>query len=316
MCDKISVIVPVHNTEQFIRECIVSILGQTYGRIEVICVDSSTDNTSSIIQECTLRDPRIVHVKDGNRSYGYKVNQGIRKAKGDYIAIVDADDYIESDMLENLYRTVIEYQVDFVKSDHTGFCVEQGQNIFQKHISDGYRPYFYGQVFSIKKYPEIICLSNPAIWTGLYRKDFLLKNNIFLHESEGASYQDAGFSVLTHIMAERIFYLNQSYYRYRLDNQNSSVKSQNKYRAVVEECSWIEEQLRKRGVDQLEIWDAVRIRKINTYFWNYERLNSEGRKLFCKEIQQELEDNFDENSIEHWRTITKERLKILISGGQ
>ena len=312
----ITVIVPVHNTKNFLRECLDSILGQSYQEMEVICVDSSTDGTTAILKEYEERDGRIIYVKDANNSYGYKINVGIKNAKGEYIAIVDSDDYIETSALEEMYRIAKEQEADFVKADHMRFRVENGTNVMLQNIHNAYRPYFYGETFSIQERPEIVCLSNPAIWTGLYRKDFLIDNRIYLHESEGASYQDAGFSVLTHVLADRIYYSEKSFYRYRTDNDDSSVKAQNKYRTVVEECAWIEKQLTERGISKQEIWNVINIRKINTYFWNYERLEETVRRKFCAEIHEELEKDFEAaKKDENWRPITEQRWKTLFAAG-
>lgn len=311
----ISVIVPVHNTKPFIEECIESILRQTYSDIEIICVDSSSDETTFILQKMALQDKRIIHVEDDNSSYGYKVNIGIKLAKGKYIAVVDSDDYMEADMLEKLYTIASEQQVDMIKSDNTCFCVEDGKNVLRQYVVNAYRPFFYGKVFSLDEYPEILCLSNPAIWAGLYRREFLMENQIFLNESEGASYQDSGFAILTHMLAKRIYYVGESYYRYRIDNANSSVKSQSKYWTVVEEASWIDEQVIKRQIINPDILDAIKIRKINMYYWNYERLDEYYRKRFCDEVHEQLVKEFVENyNTENWRFITKQRLQVLLTG--
>ena len=311
----ISVIVPIHNTQIFITECIESILRQTYPHIEIICVDSSTDRTTSILRQMALMDKRIIHIEDSNSSYGYKVNVGIKLAKGEYIAIVDADDYMEMGMLERLYSIASEHQADMVKSDNTCFYVEDGKNILDQYVANAYRPFFYGKVFSIEEHPEILCMSNPAIWTGLYRKKFLIENEIFLNESEGASYQDSGFAILTHMHAQRIFYLQESYYRYRIDNVDSSVKSQSKYWTVVEEADWIDEQVLKRNITNPNILDAVKIRKINMYYWNYERLDEDYRKRFCDEVHERLVEEFVNNyDTEKWRVITQNRLNVLLAG--
>ena len=94
----ISVIVPVHNTKKYLQECLDSILNQTYNDIEIICVDSSTDESVSILDEYSKINSRIHHVYNCNSSYGYKINLGIAVANGEYISIVDSDDYIESNM--------------------------------------------------------------------------------------------------------------------------------------------------------------------------------------------------------------------------
>lgn len=311
----ISVIVPVHNTKEYVGECLDSILKQTFNQIEVICVDSSTDETTSIIQEMASLDNRIVFVQDSNSSYGYKINLGIKMAQGEYIAIVDSDDYIETDMLNKLYKVAVEQNVDMIKSDHTRFCVEDGKNVLQDYIVNAYRDFFYGNVFSAEEKPEILSLSNPAIWSGLYKRDYLIQNQIFLNESEGASYQDTGFAILTHMLAQRIYYLKESFYRYRTDNVNSSIKSQDKYWTVVEECRWIEGQLNSRNISNTAIIDAVKIRKIDMYYWNYKRLDEYWRKRFCDEVHEYLVEEFIENyNTENWRSITKQRLQVLLTG--
>jgi len=288
----ISIIVPVHNTFLYIRECMESILKQTYPDLEIICVDSSTDETTNVLREIAEQDSRIRVILDSNSSYGYKVNLGIREAKGDYVAVVDSDDYIDPDMYQKLLETLLEQDVDFVKSDYSSFYVEDGQNIGLDYVPNALDPELYGKCISSKSDNSILYKTNISIWAGLYKKEFLLQNEIYLNESEGASFQDAGFSVLTHVLADKIYYLQDTCYRYRTDNVNSSVKSQKKYRTVADEWKYIETQLEQRGCMRDDLLVPLRCRKILNYEWNYERLDEEAARDFAASVLDELEKDY------------------------
>lgn len=315
---KITVVVPVHNTGDFIEECIESILKQTYKNMEVICIDSSTDNkTTSILEVFEKQDDRLIIIKDDNSSYGYKVNVGIKKSSGDYISIVDSDDYLEKEMLERLQSIIEEQKVDFVKSDYSSFYVENGKNVIKDYEYNAADEKYYEKSFSTKEKPEILYQNAVSIWSGLYKKDFILSNEIFLNESEGASFQDTGFSVLTHVLANKIYYVKESYYRYRIDNSNSSVKSQKKCNTIADESRWIDLQIYKRGIVNHEILNAVKIKKIISYHWNYERLEPKIRAEFCDYVHEELLNEYIDSAIIHeLPQYIKSRFDELIFGGE
>ena len=86
------------------EECLESVTGQTLKEIEILCIDAgSTDGTLQIIERYVSEDPRIRLVESDKKSYGYQVNMGIREARGQYIGIVEPDDYIDKAMYQNLY---------------------------------------------------------------------------------------------------------------------------------------------------------------------------------------------------------------------
>ena len=109
----ISVIVPVYNVEMYLQECVDSILAQTYKHIEVILVnDGSLDKCGKICDENEKRDSRVIVLHMENQGVSSARNVGIEAAKGEYITFVDADDYIENDMLELLWQNITEHQAD------------------------------------------------------------------------------------------------------------------------------------------------------------------------------------------------------------
>ena len=92
---KVSVIIPVYNTENYLRECLDSVLAQTLREIEVICVDDgSTDNSLNILKEYQNKDTRIVVLTQENRSAGAARNYGLSIAKGKYLSFLDSDDFL------------------------------------------------------------------------------------------------------------------------------------------------------------------------------------------------------------------------------
>lgn len=115
---KVSVIVPVYNTEAYLPRCIESILGQTYGNIEVVLVnDGSTDDSLGICEAYAKRDSRIVVVNQENQGNNAARKAGLRACTGSYVTFVDSDDWIGSSLIEILCKSARQYLADMVISD-------------------------------------------------------------------------------------------------------------------------------------------------------------------------------------------------------
>ncbi len=287
----ISVIVPVHNVKKYIIQCLDSIEKQTYKEIEIICVDSSDDGTTDILRDYAGKYSNIIHVIDKNNSYGYKLNYGIHHASGEYLGIIDADDWILPDMYEELLAVLLREETDFVKSDYYQFYSENGQDVVKEYTGCMSLTSCYSKKTSIEEHPEILYRKGMSIWTGLYKISYLLEKNICANESAGASYQDAGFSALSHILADTFYYYPKAYYMYRIDNANSSVKSSQKYRTIVDEWHWIERKAVGFGTAS-RIREALKYDKLRSYWWNCQRLDDKACKSFCAVVYEELITEF------------------------
>ena len=113
---KISVIVPVYNTEAYLKECVDSIVNQTYQNLEILLVDDgSTDNSGAMAEKFALEDKRVrvFHKENGGSSSAR--NLGIKEATGEYIGFIDSDDYIEPDMYELLAEGVGKYGLEMAQ---------------------------------------------------------------------------------------------------------------------------------------------------------------------------------------------------------
>jgi glycosyltransferase EpsH len=112
---KVSVIVPVYNTVEYIRPCLESLVNQTLKEIEIICIDDgSTDGSEAILEEYAAKDSRIVVIHQGNEGTANARNRGLRVASAPYIGFVDSDDFIAPAMYEKMYRAMIGNNVEMV----------------------------------------------------------------------------------------------------------------------------------------------------------------------------------------------------------
>ena len=293
---KVSVIIPIHNSEKYLRECLKSALNQTLEEIEILCIDTgNTELCLEMIAEFQKTDDRIVYIRDSDSSYGHKVNVGIGASRGDYIAILESDDQMSPKMLESLYSVAREHGVDIVDSDYIKFFSFNGKK-FGRVILHYQEPEKYGHVVTREKGLAQNTATN-GIWTALYRKNFLLENEIRLNESPGASYQDTSFMFLTSFFAKTVYHLQLPLYHYRVDNTSSSVKNDNKVFDILGECAFLKEELRKRNVQESFAWSLYYTLKYNVFYWNYCRLSERSRAMFLEQYLKELKSDIASGTI-------------------
>ena len=119
MDEKISVIVPVYNVEQYLERCVDSIINQTYKNLEILLVnDGSTDNSGQLCDELAKKDDRIRVIHKENGGLSDARNVGIDEAEAELIGFIDSDDYIDEDMYETLYRQLRESNADLSMCGH------------------------------------------------------------------------------------------------------------------------------------------------------------------------------------------------------
>jgi len=286
---QITVIIPSLNRVDSIRECLSSVMVQTLEQMEILCIDAgSTDGTLEILEECALQDKRIEVVQTERKSYGYQVNLGIRLAKGMYIGIVETDDSVDISMYQSLYEQAEKNAwPDFVKSGFYEVKDFKGRKeTFEctRSVPED----IFGKLIILKNDRKKGILDLNHIWSGIYRRDFLRKNNVYLNETQGASYQDLGFSLLTGLLADTAIYIREGYYFYCADNPDSSVKSNSKWHCVLDEFKYVENEMVKRGKYTQEIRELILQAKPAIYIWNAVRLSGNERGLFLTEIGPEV----------------------------
>ncbi len=217
---KVSVLMPSLNVEPYIRQCLESVAGQTMAEIEMICIDAgSTDGTAEILEEYANKDTRITVIHSDKRSYGYQINLGIAAARGEYIGIVETDDYISPEMYEELYQAAVKAEnPDVVKSGY--FDIKQTKHGGSISVKLPIRAKT-GEVFPITKQYYLLW-GHPSVWACIYRRAFLNEKSIRMMEVPGAGWVDNPFLFRTMCEADRICWVNKPFYYYRDMNPNSS----------------------------------------------------------------------------------------------
>lgn len=261
---KISILVPVFNAEDFLCQCLDSILAQTFSDFEVILVnDGSTDCSLKIMQSYVKKDSRFKIFDKPNSGYGDSLNQALKKASGEYIGIVEPDDFIEPNMYKVLYNGAKRNSADLAKASFYHYYGKANKNFPEKMFFHGED----GKTVDPAKTLSIF-LTPPSIWSAIYRRDLLEQNNVEFLPSPGASYQDVGFAFKTFAVSKKVYCTNLPLYHYRRDNDASSVKSAEKIFAVKNEFDALGEFLSRRN-GFLNIAAVCRFR---SYLWNYNRL--------------------------------------------
>lgn len=209
----ISVIIPVHNGEIHLRECLESITNQSLKNIQIICInDHSTDRTSDIINEMIAKDSRITIISNPqNIGAGASRNIGIKHACGEYISFVDSDDFISCNFLENMYFGA--------KREDADVCATPNLIFYPSNAKKRTGIKSNKSITTPLEKREII-LSSGVACNKIYKKSFLLKNHIEYFENSYG--EDNTIANLAVILANKIAVSNNSIYYHRI-NENSTI---------------------------------------------------------------------------------------------
>lgn len=209
MEEKISVIVPVYNVEQYINRCVKSIVSQSYVNLEIILVDDgSLDNCPGICDEWEKRDDRIRVIHKTNGGLSDARNAGLEKATGEYILFVDSDDYIEKFACQKLYETISITKTDFVVGvaknvSQKGIAFQKRSNI-EENVPLDHKAFIISSIKDGEWYA-------PA-WLNLYNRQFLKKNNLWF--KKGIIHEDIEFLPRIYLAARYISYCKYPFYNY------------------------------------------------------------------------------------------------------
>lgn len=229
---KLSVIIPVYNTEKYLEQCLESILTQDFHDIEIICVDDgSTDNSLQILQKYS---EKIVVLKQANKGSGVARNLALSQAKGEYILFVDSDDKLMPNACSKLIGTALKTNAEVIVFGGLTYSkdkLRKGSYSFNKIPRKYHNKIFDKHIFKndMFKFP-------PTAWTKLYKKDFLLKNNIKFQEIFVG--QDQIFFVKAMLTASKIFVLPENLYFYRKKRPGSVTSAKKKTNSSPIDVFW------------------------------------------------------------------------------
>ena len=294
MKPKVSVIIPCYNVENYLRQCLDSIVNQTLADIEVLCVDDgSTDATLKILESYADSDIRIKIFTQNRKGQGVARNKAIELATGEYLIFVDSDDWLELNALELLYNKIISENVEVVQFNYKNFN-EFNNRIemidFAKHVRHKYgvdlckEPYFNWQLFK----EDCLFDLDVHVWNRIYSLDFIKRHGIkFAPTTNG---EDHLFWIGVLLNSEKICYIDEYLYNYRT-RLNSSVTTKHKVNmCVFENIECIEAYISSIGlVEPLEV--ELEKYKTQVLVWHYYQLPEEELKFYLNKCKEVLSEN-------------------------
>lgn len=312
---KVSIIVPTYNVEPYLVECMESITNQTLFDIEIICInDGSTDGSLAILKSYAEKDSRIILVDKENGGYGIGMNIGLEKATGEYIGIVEPDDFVPLNMFGDLYKIASENDLDFVKADFYRFERASNGDMFLTYNHLDKTDTYYNKLFNPSETPEAVRFIMNT-WSGIYKKSFLDEYGIRHNETPGASFQDNGFWFQTFAFAKRAMIINKPYYMNRRDNPNSSVKNMQKVYCINVEYDHIRDIL----IEHPETWERFKtyytLKRFHNSVATLRRIDNSLKKDYVDRFSKEMKRARDlgEMDEELFTAAERDNLHLLIS---
>ncbi len=219
---KISVIVPMYNSEEFIRKTLDSLVVQTCDSLEVLIIDDgSTDASAAIADEYAHRyaNFRVIHKENGR--FATTINRGLDEATGEYIGFVESDDWVDPETYEYLLQVAVEHDLDFVRGD---YIVEtQGKSKKRDYIREFNIP--VGEVTNLKSEPQV-ATAQMGYWAGIYKRSLIEKYNIRLIPDDNIPmFQDYFFVTRVLMHAERGMFIPKYFHHYNNIPEDQSIKN-------------------------------------------------------------------------------------------
>ena len=218
---KVSIIIPVYNTEKHLKECLNSVINQTLKDIEIICVnDGSTDNSSKILEEYAQKDERIKVINQENKGLSGARNTGLRYITSEYCYFLDSDDYIEPNLLKTACSIFNNNDADYICFGSELFV--EGDNIIQEipPMQEYLRIKFKG---NRKVNFDIGQNQNIHVWNKIFKTSIIKKNNIrFI---EGLLYEDIFFTWYYFFLSNRIYFEPRIFHHYRVHSNSIMEKA-------------------------------------------------------------------------------------------
>lgn len=285
----ISIVIPVYNTSQFVKECIDSIINQTFKDIEIICVnDGSSDNSLDILKNYLDKDTvfKIVTYQD-NKGLSYARNVGIKQASGEYIYTIDSDDFLELNGLELLYKKAKEDDLDTLFFDARNFYEnKQMKDKFSKKFENRYiRKFTYNKVYTGLEILDKFSKNNEYLVNvpfQLIKRSFFLENDLWF--IKGIVHEDDFYTFKSMINAKRVSHLKESFYNRRF-RDNSIMTSEVSFYNIY--SYFINYQLMRKALDSFdrENFNCSSILKITNKIikiirQNYPKLSDREKEIF------------------------------------
>ena len=275
---KISVIIPVFNSEKYLKECLNSVIEQTLKDIEIICVDDgSTDNSLSILEEYKKKDKRLTILKQQHKGAGAARNLGLDMARGGYLYFLDSDDFIKQNALEILHNQITKVDADIC------ICKNNIYNTTKKIFIPCVWQKAFSQIpakdtFNSTEIPNsILQICNIPAYTKLYKTNFIKKNNIKFQEIQTCN--DVYFNNISLILAKKITSINEVLITYREGHNNLSKTRHKHIKNILLAYNHIITDLKKREKFEL-VKNSIYQRAYSNFTWELSKISNPLKRLY------------------------------------
>lgn len=216
----VSIIIPICNSEKYLRDCLDSLISQSLQEIEILCIENgSEDNSEKIIDEYSSRDGRIKKIICPKSNAGKARNYGLQKAQGDYVAFLDADDFAKQDMLETSYQAALKNNSDVTVFEFDLYDDASKKKITQKLGIQNIEKFPIDKGFSPASVKDDLFSFSNCPWNKLFKRSFINNNKISFQEIARAN--DVYFSYISLALAKKICIVDKALVYYRINNKDS-----------------------------------------------------------------------------------------------
>ena len=284
---KVSVIIPVFNVEKYINECVESVVNQTLTDIEIICIDDgSTDNSLNLLKQ--IPDPRIKIISQENKGLAAARNEGIKHATGEYIAFLDADDFLNYHALDKLYGVAHKFLLDIVITKIINFYDKTYEKFTDSYFDmDFLRDACENKVFNYKDvYGQVLNISVTA--TGkLFKTEFIKK----IPFKENLIFEDNPFFIEAIFKADRVYFYDEYLYNRRIRKDSIISSSFSKFSDIIEIYNIIYCLLRQLGVYK-DFKDKIFKKKFTNIYTRFSEVPDEYKTDFFCRIKKDFTNHF------------------------
>lgn len=294
---KVSVVIPVYNVEEFLDDCLNSIVNQTLSDIEIICInDGSTDNSLEILKGYAEKDNRIQIISQENQGHAVATNKGISLAKGEYLYLMDSDDYIKLNALEDTYQLCKSKDLDFIIFKAINYYeledkyyeseVYSMQNLL-KSVGD--------DVFTFKDIPDNVLFEMSVTpWSKLYNREFIIGCGAKF--PEGLIFDDNVFFWQVLFNAKRIYFYDEFLFTRRWYSSSSTTSGDQRYLDSLKIVNLIGEEFRKYGQfehHKVKLYNE----KVHMGHFRYRHIRKEFKELFFNAWRDDLIETFADEEL-------------------
>ncbi len=276
---EISIIVPVFNVEKYLSCCLDSLINQNFKKkYEIICInDGSTDSSLDILKRYQNYE-KVSIIDQKNKGLSSARNTGIKYAKGKYIMFIDSDDYLKNEnVLSLMYNEAEKNELDITIANFEYDFEDKRKNYTKERHSC-----IKNKVMSGKKFYDLAIKKKSimsVVWNKLYKREFLLKNNLFF--LEGVLYEDMEFTPKAFYLAEKVKYIDEVIYMYRQREgsitSNKNINRLDDYFIIGESLSKFNQKYNSKSILQAELYLYVTLirklryvkeKKIKKQYWS------------------------------------------------